>query len=88
MINKHTARPEEPQKETEMLSDTEMMNRALRSYFRKGDLLKQQPASASSVEGVEGDRFAVLRNVNGVLFVYTKVGRIRRLDDWPKEIAV
>lgn len=68
-------------------------NRALAAYFRNANqsgAISQQPGTPDDVE-VDGLRYIVLSNINGILAVY----RVRIVNDeqvlkglkrWPKEI--
>jgi hypothetical protein len=75
---------------TDNLTDQELMDRAYRAYFRRGDNM-DQPSSGSEIEVLNNTKHAVLRNCNGVLAVY-KIGtkRLRALsskeiDTWDGE---
>ncbi len=78
-----TARDEQNQ-----LNDDEVIARAVRAYFRRGGEGIPQPSSASQVEEHDGKRWAVLRNVNGLLSVYRvrPNGRLQFVDLHPKSI--
>lgn len=70
-----------------MEDDEEVMRKALAAYFRSG--ATEQPSTIDSgVEIVEGLRYAVLRNVRGVLRVYRvrNDGMLKGLKRWPAAI--
>jgi hypothetical protein len=70
-----------------MDDDDTVMRKALAAYFRSG-ATEQPSATASAVEAVDGLRYAVLRNVRGVLKVYRVRldGMLKGLKRWPSEL--
>lgn len=70
-----------------MDEDDEVMRKAFAAYFRGGNT-DQPGAAASGVELVGGLRYAVLRNVRGVLAVYRvrNDGMLKGLKRWPAEL--
>jgi hypothetical protein len=66
-----------------------LLNRALAAYFKaSSEGLPIQPSNESGVEDVEGKKYVVLRNVNGLLKVYRvrNDGVLKGLKRWPAEI--
>lgn len=64
----------------------ELIRRAMAAYFRAGNT--GQPGQGSEVRDIEGRRYAVLRDADGVLAVYrlTSQGKLRVLRRWPREV--
>ncbi len=69
------------------LSEAGLTRRAFAAYFRSGH--SDQPANTSGVQTVDGRRYVVLRNVNGVLAVYRvrNDGMLKGLRRWPSELS-
>jgi len=69
--------------------ESSIMNRAFSAYFKTAGTattVAQPSASESDLVEVEGLKYAVLRNVRGLLAVYrvTNSGQLKRLKRYPK----
>lgn len=68
-------------------SDSELLRRAMAAWFRSGGT--DQPSNDSHVEVLNGLRYVVLVNTNGVLAVYRvkNDGLLRVLTRWPAALG-
>lgn len=64
------------------------LDRAMKAYFRSGDMLPQPSASSSTMERFRDKAYAVLRNSYAMLAVYRVLnsGKLKRLIRYPEEL--
>ncbi|MER2249499.1 hypothetical protein ABS772_06170 [Methylorubrum podarium] len=67
-----------------MISDNELISRAMDAWFQSGRA--GLPSEASSVYEVDGQRYVELVNPSGTLAVYSVdgAGHLEQLGQWPK----
>jgi hypothetical protein len=75
------------------MTDEQLLSRAMAAHYkasaREGAIYDQPSAASSGIEEIDGKRYVVLRNINGILRVYRvrpSDGVLRALRRWPKEL--
>jgi hypothetical protein len=63
-----------------------LVERARTAYFKAGEM--DQPSSGGDVEVIDGVPHVILRNIKGILAVYSYNGTsLKRVEEWPDQLS-